>query len=604
MTTRRCYQRGREIIGLASACLVAIGAAGVARGQTGTVISHQKISDTEGGFTGMLDNGDSLGGVLAPLGDLDGDGVGDVVVSAVKDDDGGPAAGAAWIMFLNSDGTVKAHQKISATSGGFTGALSAGDQFSDGLAALGDLDGDGVIDLAAGAPLDDDGAIDAGAIWILFLNTDGTVKGHQKISATTGGFTGDLDGDDQFGHKLALLGDLDADGVVDMAVGAPRDDDGVSGAGAVWILFLNTDGTVKAHQKISNTQGGFTGTLGFGDVFGGAVDSIGDLDADGVIDLIVGANNDDGGGTFRGAVWILFLNANGTVKTHQRISDDEGGFTGTLEDEDFFGVAVGSVGDLDGDGVLDVAVGARRDDDGGGDRGAVWILLLNTDGTVKSHQKISNTEGGFTGALDNVDTFGSAVVLLGDLDLDGARELAVGAPFDDDGGSDRGAVWVLSLESVPATPEAQLDQVAGDLLEIINDDPGAPLADKLADALASVETSLEELDKEPRDNQAAVGNLEGAVGSICDAVLDEGFDAAQGAQLMDDLAGVAMQLAVDAFVAAIALGGDPDEIDEAAMFLAEGDALRALGVAGDCEAFKDAVNAYKDALAKAESAIG
>ena len=171
-------------------------------------------------------------------------------------------------------------------------------------------------------------------------------------------------------------------------------------------------------------------------------------------------------------------------------------------------------------------------------------------------------------------------------------------------------VGLLRLEAgvmhcyAPLTAEEQLTVVTENLQEIINDNPGTPLADKLADALDSVETALEELDKEPPDNQAAVGNLEGAVGSICDAVLDEGFDAAQGTLLMDNLAGVARQLAVDAINAAIAMGGDPIEIGEAEMFLAEGDAFRALGVAGDCEAFKDAISAYKDALAKAEGAIG
>ena len=51
----------------------------------------------------------------------------------------------------------------------------------------------------------------------------------------------------------------------------------------------------------------------------------------------------------------------------------------------------------------DLAVGADRDDDGGFDRGAVWVLFLNTDGTVKSHQKISDTQGNFTGILDDSD---------------------------------------------------------------------------------------------------------------------------------------------------------------------------------------------------------
>ena len=57
------------------------------------------------------------------------------------------------------------------------------------------------------------------------------------------------------------------------------------------------------------------------------------------------------------------------------------------------------------------------------------------DGTVKSHQKISNTEGGFTGILDDGDWFGSSVASLGDLDGDGVGDLAVGAYHDEDGGT-------------------------------------------------------------------------------------------------------------------------------------------------------------------------
>ena len=80
-----------------------------------------------------------------------------------------------------------------------------------------------------------------------------------------------------------------------------------------------------------------------------------------------------------------------------------------------------------GDGVVGLAVGAVYDDDGGvsghgvgtSNRGAVYILYLKTDGTVKGYAKISPTVGGFTGVLDDNDHFGSSVVSLGDLDGDG-----------------------------------------------------------------------------------------------------------------------------------------------------------------------------------------
>ncbi len=416
--------------------------------QLGWVLSHQKISDTEGEFNGALDNSDFLGVSVASLGDLDGDGVCELAVGAPRDDDGGFNRGAVWILFLNTNGTVKSHQKISDTEGGFTGKLDDLDNFGFSVTSLGDLDGDGVGDLAVGARLDDDGGDSRGAVWVLFLNTDGTVKSHQKISDTEGGFTGKLDDADYFGNSVASLGDLDGDGVGDLAVGARLDDDGGSERGALWVLFLNCDGTVKAYQKISSTEGGFTGELDESDQFGYSVVVLGDLDGDGVGDSAVGAFGDDDGGNARGALWVLFLNTDGTVKSHQKISNTEGGFTGKLDDADYFGNSVASMGDLDGDGVGDLAVGAVYDDDGGIDQGALWVLFLNTDGTVKSQQKISDNEGGFTGTLDDVDRFGRSVASLGDLDGDGVGDLAVGAVLDDDGGLDRGAVWVLFLDGI------------------------------------------------------------------------------------------------------------------------------------------------------------
>ena len=287
----------------------------------------------------------------------------------------------------------------------------------------------------------------------------GTVLSHQKINSVTLVDLGAAFSDgDEFGDSVANLGDLDGPGpsVVALAVGAVGDDDGGNHRGAVYVIFLNPDGSVFTYQKISSTEGNFTGSLANDDEFGGAVAGLGDLDGPGpsVCALAVGANGDDDGGGMlgnRGAVYVLFLNAFGHVLSHQKISSTQGNLAATLDETDEFGGAVGSLGDLDGPGpsVAALAVGAAYDDDGGPDRGATYILFLNSAGSVRSHQKISNTQGNFTALLRDSDNFGEDVASLGDLDGPGPSVLALAstAVSDRDGGSERGAVYVLFLTS-------------------------------------------------------------------------------------------------------------------------------------------------------------
>ncbi|MEL6984861.1 MAG: LamG-like jellyroll fold domain-containing protein, partial [Actinomycetota bacterium] len=178
--------------------------------------------------------------------------------------------------------------------------------------------------------------------------TVGWVAAEQKISDTEGGFDGVLDGDDRFGVATTAIGDLDGDGVVDLAVGVEKDDDGAGPSGAVYILFLNADGTVKDEQKISATEGGLTAPLVYGDRFGWEVEGLGDLDGDGTPDLAVGSWSSNDGGAGTGSVDILFLNSDGTVRANQRISALAGNLTATLDPSDRFGTGLAGLGDLDG----------------------------------------------------------------------------------------------------------------------------------------------------------------------------------------------------------------------------------------------------------------
>ena len=225
------------------------------------------------------------------LGDFDNDGVGDLFVTESGSD--------FWIVYLNSNGTVKNESFFQGFGGfGATGAL------------LGDLDNDGVMDIATGAQFDDDGGTNQGAVWILFMNANGTERNRVKISATQGGFTGMLEPGDELGQSVSPIGDVNRDGIPDLLVGAEHADspDGsIINTGELWILHLNRDGTVKSHQLIKSGDPDFT-TLQIHENLGQAVTYLGDLDGDGVGDIAASADGlKVSGGGVRGGVFVMFM---------------------------------------------------------------------------------------------------------------------------------------------------------------------------------------------------------------------------------------------------------------------------------------------------------
>jgi hypothetical protein len=434
--------------GLVIASVALLMATQVASRSTGMIRGFQKISDTEGNFLEVLDDGDEFGIGVDAIGDLDDDGVTDFVVGAWEDDDGGVNFGAVYILFMNSDGTVRASQKISMTTGGFTGPIDGADNFGFNVSGIGDLDGDDVPDIAVGERGNDDGGTNRGALYILFLNTDGTVKAEQRISDTAGGFLGVLDDLELFGECVERIDDYNGDLVDDLVVCASQDDDGGTDRGAFWILHMNTDGTVAGFDKVSQTSG-LTTLLDDGDRFGKSFTVIPDVDGNGVDDWAVGVSLDDDGGNARGAVYLLFMDSDGSIMSEVKISDLTSGFSGALSDDDRFGSSIAAIEDLDGDGIAELLVGSWLDDDGGSNRGAFYIIFLNADGSVKRYQKVSDTEGDFTGVLDNEDSISVAgLSSIGDFNRDGAPDVVVSAFQDDDGGVDRGAIWIMYLEAL------------------------------------------------------------------------------------------------------------------------------------------------------------
>jgi len=384
---------------------------------------YVKIENNSGGFIANLQSGDRFSRDHDQAGDINGDGIIDLVVGARSDDDGATDAGAVYILFMNNDGTVQSNQKISASEGGFTDTLDTGDFFGYGVAGIGDYDNDNIPDIAVTA---------IGRIYIIHLNNDGTVKSFVKNQNINS-------------QGLSAIGDLNNDGRIDLVACQSTSNAGGTQRGAIQILFFdNTSNVINSSTvTISSTQGGFGTGLQDNDRFGGReVAMLGDIDNDGTKELAVGAFMSDGG---KGAIWILSLdNTTFNVVSKLKITEGLNGFTDTLTtganpngtEGAQFGHALSRVGDLNGDGVPDLMTGANQQNEGWG-----YILYLNSDKTVKTFTRINNTDGGFGLVLDPVERFSRSISFVGDLRGDGTVAVNYGG-----GAGGTGTLYLLFLK--------------------------------------------------------------------------------------------------------------------------------------------------------------
>jgi len=339
--------------------------------------------------------------------------------------------------------------------------IEDGDLFGYQIEAIGDLDSDGVIDLATikfSADLTGGNAENnVGSILIMFMNSDGTVKSANEIlmDGTANGLNGCIandstNRDDGSLEQLAFVGDLDGDGLPTIALGANSNDHSIANSGAVYMLELKTTGKVDNCVLITEGSNGFNPaadkyrTSGEGQAanFGWPVIAT-DLNGDGKNELIVGATSDDDNYT---DLWILLLDTDGTVSLH--VADPIFGNSNIGMDS---GEYISDGASISGTKIV---VSNENDGDGGG---SVFIVNLSEAGKFVSSTEIA---GSTIDGVANDERFGSGVTPLGDMDNDGVNDILVGNEAGDDsgdglGGSLSGEVHILYLNSDDTLKESQ-----------------------------------------------------------------------------------------------------------------------------------------------------
>ncbi len=361
------------------------GRARIYSGVDGSVLHTFNDNSSSNGF----------GFAVQGVGDWDGDGRGDVAVGAWLDDSNGNNAGKVYVYSGLTGNPID--QVLGPVADGV---------FGFELQNCGDQDGDGIDDLAVGAPnTSSSGLPGSGAIYIYSGADRSLISTIERLA-----------GDQSMGRVLANVGDTNGDGLDDLGVGLIFNSSAGSETGEARVYSI-ADGTVL-HQIV--------GTNG-ADFLGRGIDGVGDWNIDGFDDFAVGASGYDFGVDLQGRVQV-FSGVDGSVLRSFE----------ALFPTDFIGDSVVGLGDINSDGIGDIAMGT-----------SFAGVAGNLFGQVRVH---SGADGELLSVIqgdEGVSRFGSVIASMGDVDGDGIGEFVCGASFY--GGSSSstpgpGAVFVYSTD--------------------------------------------------------------------------------------------------------------------------------------------------------------
>ena len=314
-------------------------------------------------------------GALAAAGDVDGDGFGDAIfgdASANTND------GAAYLFAGSAGGlrTAAAATLLPSRSGDRQGIGFA-------VAAAGDVNGDGYADVVVGGRT-------TSAVWVYLGSATGLSTARAVRLAPP---TADQIG---FGTSVTGLGDIDADGYADFAVGAP---DSAGFPGSVYIYRGASAGPGTLPPIVLRPAASVTN-------FGRLVASGGDVNGDGLADLLVGTSRAATSALYAGSMAGIAPSPIGTLST------------GSVTETNLRLDAIAGAGDIEGDGFADVIAGASAAGSTG--QGRLYVFRGGASGLGSG--SVIESIAGASG------TFGKLVAGLGDSDGDHLADVIVGAP--------------------------------------------------------------------------------------------------------------------------------------------------------------------------------
>ena len=432
------------------------------------------LNGTNGFRLDGIDAGDYSGFSVSSAGDVNGDGFDDLIIGARYADPGGDTyAGESYVVFGKASGFTAAIDldALNGTNGFRLDGIDAGDYSGYSVASAGDVNGDGFDDLIIGASSADPGGDSyAGESYVVFGKSSGFTAAVDldTLNGTNGFRLDGIDASDASGWSVSSAGDVNGDGFDDLIIGAHRADPGGDyAAGENYVVFGKSSGFTAAIDldALNGTNGFRLDGIDVSDNSGLSVSSAGDVNGDGLDDLIIGAHRGDPGGDYddAGESYVVFGKSSGfTAALDLDTLNGTNGFRlDGVDAGDYSGNSVASAGDVNGDGFDDLIIGAYRAASFAGDN---YVVFGKSSGFTAAVDlsALNGTTGFRLDGIDSNDRSGLSVSSAGDVNADGFDDLIIGAKFADPGGnSAAGESYVVFGKSSGFTAALDLDTLNG-----------------------------------------------------------------------------------------------------------------------------------------------
>ena len=402
--------------------------------------------DLDGIVLNGVASGDRSGSRISEAGDVNGDGVADMIVGAfLADPSGQTNAGEAYVVF---GGTVSSSpfelSALDGTNGFRMSGLDAGDSAGVSVSDAGDINGDGYADVIIGAENANSGT---GESYVVFgaasfassvdlASLDGT-DGFRLDGVFTG-----ISGVDRSGHSVSSAGDVNQDGFDDILIGADAADPGnVQSRGEAYLVYGAASFAASLDlATLDGTNGVRMPGLDFGDFAGRLVADAGDVNNDGFDDFIVGAHAADANGADSGEAYVIYGSNSLSATIDFAALDGTNGFKiNGMSAGDLFSTRGGALGDVNEDGIDDFILGnSNNSATNASIPGSAFVIYgSETMQAVVELTDLDGTNGFRIDGVDLSDRTGTFSGSAGDFNADGINDIAVSAIAADPDGNNR-----------------------------------------------------------------------------------------------------------------------------------------------------------------------